>query len=120
MKYLAKDQGEIISQKDYSKRIIFTAGDLKSKGNLVQVVTIKPAIVQRPHFHKIQTEVFYILEGQAYLVVNDKKILAKPGDAFVCEPKEKHQVINKFSKEVKILVFKINLPKTDDTVWKDK
>lgn len=55
MKYLPKEKGRVVTQKDYSKRIIFTPGNLKSKGNLVQVVTIKPGIAQRPHFHQAQT-----------------------------------------------------------------
>lgn len=120
MKYLPKNKGQLVHKKDYSKRIIFTPEDLKSKGNLLQVALIKPGVEQRFHFHHQQTEVFFILEGRAYVVIGDKKILARPGDAFICEPREKHKVINSFNKEFKLIVFKINLPKTDDIVWVEK
>lgn len=120
MKYLPKNKGTIVTKKDYSKRIIFTPEDLRSKGNLLQVVSIKPGVEQRLHFHHQQTEVFFILEGRAYIVIENKKMLAKPGDAFICEPKEKHKVINSFDKEFKLVVFKINLPKTNDIFWAEK
>lgn len=117
MKSFKAGSGEVFSKEDYSKEIIFNQQDLPGKGHLLQVVTIPPETKQRVHFHDFQTEVFYILEGECWIFLNDKKFLAKPGDAFVCSPGDKHNLWNKSKKEFKLAVFKIDLPEQDDTHW---
>lgn len=66
----------------------------------------------------MQTEVYYILEGETIINIQGKDYLAKAGDAFIMEPKDEHFLWNKSDKDFKLLVFKINMPEeTDDTVW---
>jgi len=120
MKYRPSGAGGIIKKKDYSKRIIFTREDFEEEGHLLQVVTIPPKTKQRSHFHKVQTEVFYILEGEALIYINDKEYLAKPSDAFICSPRDRHNLWNKSEKEFKLAVFKINLPKEVDIEWEEE
>ena len=120
MKYKPKGEGKIVQKKDYSKRIIFSTKDFKEKGHFLQVVTIPAKTKQRLHFHKKQTEVYYVLEGEALLDMKEKEFLAKPGDAFICGPGDKHRVWNKSDKDFKLVVFKINLPKKYDTEWLEK
>jgi len=117
MKYKSHDTGEAVHKKDYSKRVIFSPEDFQEKGHLLQVVTIPPKTKQRSHFHHKQTEVFYILEGEAYIYINGKEFLAKPGDAFICSPGDKHNLWNQTDKDFKLVVFKINFSKEDDTKW---
>lgn len=120
MRYFNLKRGKVIQKEDYSKVIIFNENELPGKGHLLQVVTIPPKTKQRLHFHDYQTEVFYVLENECLIYINDKKFLAKPGDAFVCSPKDKHNLHNKSDKEFKLVVFKINLQKKDDTHWEEK
>ena len=82
MKYRPSTEGEEIVQKDYRKKIIFSPNDFDEPGHLLQVVTIPPNTRQRKHSHGKQTEVFYILEGEATLTINEVDYLAKLGDAF--------------------------------------
>ena len=120
MKYRPSTEGQEIVKKDYRKKIIFTLDDFDEKGHLLQVVTIAPDTRQRRHSHSKQTEVFYILEGEATLTINDADYLAKPGDAFICSPGDIHDAWNKTDKEFRLLVFKINLPKDEeDSHWQE-
>ena len=117
MKYFKAGTGTLIKREDYSKEIIFNQTDLPGQGHLLQVVTIPPQTKQRLHFHDQQTEVFYILEGECLIYLNDEEFLAKPGDAFVCSPGDKHNLWNKTDEDFKLAVFKIDLPEEDDTHW---
>ena len=109
-----------ILKKDYRKKVIFTLEDFEEKGHLLQVVTIPPETRQRMHSHDKQTEVFYILEGEAIISINDVDYFAKPGDAFICSPGDVHTVWNKTDKDFRLLVFKINLPEEgEDTRWQE-
>ena len=118
MKYKPSTEGQEIIKRDYRKKIIFSLHDFDEKGHLLQVVTIPPETRQRPHSHEKQTEVFYILEGEATLTINDVDYAAKPGDAFICSPGDIHSVLNKTDRDFKLVVFKINLPEEgEDSVW---
>jgi len=117
MKYRLSGSGETVHEEDYSKRIIFSSEDFEEEGHLLQVVTIPPRTKQRLHSHREQTEVFYALEGEALICIGAKEVLARPGDAFVCSPRDEHSLWNQSDKEFKLIVFKINLPEEDDTDW---
>ena len=118
MKYRSFTEGEEVVKKDYRKRIIFSLEDFGEKGHLLQVVTIPAHTRQRLHYHEKQTEVFYILEGQAILTINAVDTPARPGDAFICSPGDVHSVWNKTDREFKLVVFKINLPEEgEDSQW---
>ncbi len=86
----------------------------------MQVVTIPKKTKQREHHHTQQTEVFYVLEGEALLYINGEGFLAKPGDAFVCNPEDRHNIWNQADQDFKLVVFKINMPEKDDTVWEEE
>jgi quercetin dioxygenase-like cupin family protein len=113
-------EGKEILKKDYKKKIIFSPDDFDEKGHLLQVVTIPPHTRQRMHSHEEQTEVFYILGGEATITINGVDHLAEPGDAFICSPGDVHNVWNKTNKDFRLLVFKINLPeKGEDSHWQE-
>lgn len=120
MKYRPSGSGETVRSEDYSKRIIFSTEDFEQEGHLLQVVTIPPSTKQRLHSHREQTEVFYILEGEALMHIEGNEILAKPGDAFICSPGDQHTVWNQSDNDFKLVVFKISLPKENDTDWIDE
>ena len=120
MKYRPASEGEEILRSDYRKKIIFSREDFDENGHLLQVVTIPPDTRQRLHFHRQQTEVFYILEGEAAITINDVEYPARPGDAFMCSPGYVHNVWNQAGREFKLVVFKINLPDGgEDSHWQE-
>lgn len=120
MKYKKNNEGTSIINEDYHKKIIFDNNDFRQKGYSLQIVTIPPKTRQRLHFHKIQTEVFYILSGECIININNTNYLAKQGDAFICEPNDIHNLWNKTDEPFKLVVFKINLPeKNQDSFWQE-
>ncbi|MEI6690823.1 MAG: cupin domain-containing protein [bacterium] len=119
MKYSQPINSQNFIAKDYSKNILFNREDFGNDGHILQTVTIPPLTKQREHFHNIQTEVFYILEGFCEIYINGTKYDAKPGDAIICSPGDKHYLWNKSDNNFKLVVFKINIPSDDDTVWSE-
>jgi quercetin dioxygenase-like cupin family protein len=118
MKYRPSTEGEEIVKKDYRKKIIFSLEDFDEKGHLLQVVTIPPQTRQRMHFHEEQTEVFYILEGEAAITINGVDYIARSGDAFICSPGDVHNLWNKTNQDFSLAVFKLNLPEEgQDSHW---
>ena len=120
MKYRPSTEGQEILKKDYRKKIIFSLEDFAETGHLLQIVTISPNTRQRAHFHDKQTEVFYILEGEATITINEVDYPAEPGDAFICSPGEVHSLWNKTEEDFRLVVFKINLPgEGEDSHWEE-
>jgi mannose-6-phosphate isomerase-like protein (cupin superfamily) len=117
MKYRPAGSGEVVEEKDYAKTIIFSPDDFAEEGHLLQVVTVPPRTKQRLHFHREQTEVFYVLDGQAVIELAGEEFLARPGDAFTCSPGDRHSLWNQSEHDFRLVVFKINTPAEDDTDW---
>ena len=122
MKYKKAADSQEIIKKDYSKKIIFSLDDFaKYPGNMLQTVTIPPHTTQRKHFHMKQTEVAYIISGNATYFVNDTPHEMTVGDVIVDEPNESHYITNNSDENFVILVFKINMPSdSDDTTWQEE
>lgn len=117
MKYKKSGELKEIVKKDYSKKVYFARKDFSEKGHLFQTVTIPPNTKQREHWHDKQTEIFFILEGECHIFINGKDYLAKPGDAFICNAGDKHNLWNKTKHPFILAVFKHSVPNFDDTHW---
>ena len=46
------------------------------------------------HYHKKTEEIYYILEGKATIVINDKRYEVKPGHAILLPLNSTHKIIN--------------------------
>ena len=119
-KYVSASQGKLITKEDYSKIVLLDPKDFDQPGHQMQVVIVPPKTRMRAHWHNKQTEVYYILEGGSWIVLNGKKYMTHPGDAFIIRPGVKHTVWNDTDKPFKQVVFKIDYPEGDDTVWAKK
>ena len=118
MKYKKLASLEKDVRKDYVKRVIFHTDELPGEGHMVQEVTIPPETRQRAHYHRRQTEIFFILEGESDIHIDGRRISAGPGDAFVCSPGEEHFVHNRSRNPFRLLVMKIERPgDSEDSVW---
>jgi quercetin dioxygenase-like cupin family protein len=116
MKFVKLDEKEWLRRQGYSKKILLAEDDLKSKGNIVQVVKNKAHTEIKPHYHEHMKEIYYILKGNVIVFCGDTRVRAKPGDTILCEPMEVHGVINDTDEEFLFVVFKINA-KDDDMYW---
>lgn len=80
---------------------------------------VPPKTRQRLHAHSEQTEVFHILEGEGLLYINAREFLARPGDAFICSPGDRHSLWNQSDLDLKVLAFNMNKPQEGYTDWID-
>lgn len=118
MKKVNLEEKDWIKFKGYSKKILFTEDDLKSKGIAVEIAKSESGGIIKPHYHKKRKEIFYVLKGNGILWVGNDRTRRKPGDFILCEPGEMHGVINDTNEELVWLNFKINAVK-DDTYWSE-
>jgi quercetin dioxygenase-like cupin family protein len=116
MLYIKPEEKEWEDKQTYSKKILFTEDELKSKGNVVQVVKFPPKTKIKTHYHKQTKEIFYILKECGIISIDNQQVRARNGDILLCEPGEIHSVTNDTDEEFRILVFKIN-SKENDTFW---
>ncbi len=98
----------------YWKRKLMTGDVFPQEVDLLQEVRFAKGSTIPPHYHKEQTEVFFVL-AKGSITIDDKKIDAEPGDVIVCEPMEVHGM-PLVEENFGFLVLKINY-REDDTVW---
>ena len=60
----------------------------------VAVVVIAPGKSSAAHHHLVSEETYYILRGQARMVIDDRTFELGPGQACLIEPFERHQISN--------------------------
>ncbi|HDN74129.1 cupin domain-containing protein [Archaeoglobales archaeon] len=86
-----------------------------SEESFVQLVEVEPNKKVGKHFHIKQTEIFVILEGYAKIGIGNRVYDVKPGEVYLCKPKDVHWVENS-DNVLRILVFKYNWAE-NDTYW---
>ena len=70
------------------------------------LILLKSGQVLGEHGHKEVEETFYVIEGTPTMVVNGKKILTEPGDAFRLEPSERHDLRNDTEEQARVIFIK--------------
>ena len=116
MKFVKFTMEGWLERQGYSKKILLTEEDLKSKGNIVQIVKNKAHTEIKPHFHKHMIEIYHIVKGNAVVFCGDTRVRTKPGDTLLCEPKEVHGLVNDTDEDFQFVVFKIDA-KDEDMYW---
>ncbi|HSA83987.1 MAG TPA: cupin domain-containing protein [Patescibacteria group bacterium] len=106
---------------DWQKAILFNEEDLEAKGSKMQVIKLQPGGVIEPHYHKVRTEVFYVLKGQGSILLNGDEFQSKEDDFFLCQPNTTHEFRNTGTDEFIVGIFRTNDPGDADMLWvKDK
>ena len=70
------------------------------------ILLLKPKTKMGAHLHNEVEETFFFVDGSGVMIVNDQKHSAKQGDAFLVDPKEKHDIANDSDKPLKVLFIK--------------
>lgn len=104
----------------HQKSIIFKEDDLKSPGSKFQVIKISPGGEIKAHYHKVRTEIFYVLQGRGTVSVGGSDFQCEPHDFFLCEAGEIHAFGNLNGTEDFVLsVYRTNDPGDTDMLWVD-
>ncbi|MEK6926600.1 MAG: cupin domain-containing protein [Nanoarchaeota archaeon] len=101
----------------YVKNVPFDEKDLNCKGAKFQLIKFKPNTSVKPHYHKKTYEIFFVLEGEGMMKLNNKDFRCKPGDFFLCQPNDIHEVVNDTLMDFVYLVFKTNEVEGEDIFW---
>jgi quercetin dioxygenase-like cupin family protein len=100
--------------KGYQKKRLLAGDILPKKVDLVQEVRFSKGSSVPLHYHRVQTEIFYVL-GRGSININGRDIAAEPGDIIVCEPGDVHGN-PRIDEDFGFLVMKVDY-REDDTVW---
>lgn len=98
----------------YRKRKMHLEGVLPRQVDFLQEVRFKKGATVPPHYHKVQTEVFFVL-ARGSITIDGERVDAEAGDVIVCEPGEVHGM-PLVEEDFGFLVMKID-HREDDTVW---
>lgn len=101
----------------HQKAILFNENDLDSKGSKMQVIKIQPDGVIEPHYHKVRTEVFYVLKGEGYITLGDEELKTIADDFMLCAPNTIHAFRNKGKEDFIVAIFRTNDPGDVDMLW---
>jgi quercetin dioxygenase-like cupin family protein len=98
----------------YRKRRIAMDGALPRQVDLLQEVRFRKGDTVPPHYHRTQTEMFFVLASGS-ITIDGIRVDAAPGDVIVCEPGEVHGM-PLVEEDFAFLVLKVDY-REDDTVW---
>jgi mannose-6-phosphate isomerase-like protein (cupin superfamily) len=65
---------------------------------------------EKPHFHKASTQFFYVLDGEAVIITDSRRVILKRHQGLEIPPGVVHQFINASAHDVSFLV--ISTPKS--------
>tara|TARA_B100000579_G_C22738394_1_gene807821 strand:- start:319 stop:696 length:378 start_codon:yes stop_codon:yes gene_type:complete len=68
----------------------------------------------RPHYHKVTEETYYIISGQARMIVDGKEITVSAGQAILLMPNEVHKYCNDQDTDLEFLVISSPPASEDD------
>ncbi len=74
---------------------------------------IPPGGAEVLHYHNTARQFFYILEGEATMVFEDREVVLRKGEGVEIEPQLKHQFRNDSNADVHFLVISIPSTKGD-------
>ena len=75
----------------------------------LEVCTLPPGTANCPyHLHHAQWEMYVVISGTGHVRTAKGRTRIAPGDAFICPPKDAHQIINTGKRPLKYYVLADN------------
>ena len=113
MKIIKKGEKDWQEGADYFKKVLLEADNLSAGNFVMQEVKMKPGTRANKHYHKKQTELFYIINNNGNFIVGDENIKLEAGDLLLVNVGEKHTVANNSKEEFIFLAIKLNFNEKD-------
>lgn len=89
-------------------REVFNNADFKSNLEHLHETIVEPHSTIGYHLHSGNEEIYYFLEGEGVMTVNNQVIKVNPGDAVIAHGGDSHGLVNNSDVRIKILVFQCN------------
>ncbi|MBN1565981.1 MAG: cupin domain-containing protein [Anaerolineae bacterium] len=85
----------------------------------VAEIVIPPGKAALKHYHPVVEESYYILTGTGRMVMDDKTVTLKPGDALPILPNQVHQIFNDAETNLVLLAVCVPAWTPDNSVYLD-
>ena len=85
-----------------------------SKHSLAYVV-IPPGFSSPAHYHNVSEETYYILKGEARMIIDGYEFMLSPGQACLIMPGELHQIFNDRKVDLEFLAVSAPAWTSDDS-----
>ncbi|MDO4519329.1 MAG: cupin domain-containing protein [Eubacteriales bacterium] len=84
---------------------IGSAEELNNKGRLFSKITLKPGCGIGYHVHENESELFYIIKGNAIYNDNGTEVPVSEGDVTICPPGSGHCISNPSEEVVELVAL---------------
>lgn len=74
---------------------------------------VPPDGAEAMHYHNVSRQFFYVLDGEAIMVFEDRQVTLNKGDGLEIPPQVKHQFKNQTDEDVHFLVISVPPTKGD-------
>jgi mannose-6-phosphate isomerase-like protein (cupin superfamily) len=103
----AKNISETLAHNQVPRKALIKVGDSKTKLQTVNEAYLEPGKGFTPHTHNDSEEIYYFLEGEGTMVIDNKKIKIKTGDVVTVEVGESHTLKNTSAKKLRFLTIRV-------------
>ena len=79
-----------------------TPEELNNKGRLFANITLKPGVSIGYHVHEADSELFYLMKGQALYNDNGTECILNAGDVMICPAGTGHAIANNGEEDVEL------------------
>jgi mannose-6-phosphate isomerase-like protein (cupin superfamily) len=83
-------------------------------------VTLSPGKSALLHYHPQAEESYFILKGQARMVVGDEEATVRPGQAILIQPDQAHKITNLGQEDLEFLAVCVPAWEPTNTIWLDE
>lgn len=88
---------------------LYNAEDFVSKLSGVTIDIVPPGSEIGLHYHESEEEIYFILEGEAVMLVNDQEHLVHGGDMILTQPGNSHGLKNASSADVRLMAVEVRM-----------
>ncbi len=98
-----------LAHNEIKRKLLIKPGNLKSKIQTVNYAWLEAGESFTPHKHDDCEELYFFLEGEGKMRINDNEFIVKKGDFIVVEVGEWHSVKNESNKKLVFFTLKIKI-----------
>lgn len=91
------------------RKALLRVGETKTKIQTVNYAWLKPAQSFSPHKHNDCEELYFFLEGEGEMKIDNKTFSVKKGDFVVIEKGEWHSLRNNNKKKIVFLTIRVKI-----------
>jgi len=104
-----KDISLTFAHNQVPRKALIRVGDCRSKLQTVNDAYLEPGKSFDPHTHADCEEIYYFLEGDGEMNIDNKKFRVTSGDCILVEPEESHGLKNIGKQKLRFITIRISI-----------